>query len=83
MDEILKILYECLPYDPDFNTCFVDPVRLRIAAKKIAKLHNKEMEKLANQLGISTAPPDCFKHRGIDALSYRHGKQETGFEPAT
>jgi len=41
IDKILEILFECLPYDPDQATCFVDAVRLKIAAKEIEKLYSE------------------------------------------
>jgi len=38
IEKIKEIMYECFPFDPDFYTCFVDKVRIDIAAKKIAEL---------------------------------------------
>lgn len=41
-DKVLEILFECLPYDPDHFTCFVDATRLKIAAKLIEKKYKDE-----------------------------------------
>ena len=45
IERITEIMFECFPYDPDFYTCFVDAVRIRIAAKQIAALCEAEIAK--------------------------------------
>jgi len=45
IERITEIMFECFPYDPDFYTCFVDAVRIRIAAKQIAALCEAEVAK--------------------------------------
>ena len=39
-------MYECFPYDPDFNTCFVDKTRIEIAINMIEKIFKKQNPEL-------------------------------------
>ena len=56
-DELIDIITDKLPIVGGWREQFRQAEEL---ADEILEFHNKELEKLANQLGISTAPSDYF-----------------------
>ena len=65
IEKITEIMFECFPYDPDFYTCFVDAIRIRIAAKQIAALCEAEIAKQIRP-NVDWAGIDPVKWMGIE-----------------